>query len=94
MKKVFELLKKIPKGKVVSYKEISEKLKLNPREVGRILSKNEDLEKYKCFKVVRSDGGVGGYKKGVKEKIRRLKKEGIEVKNGKVSLRSFFKFLK
>lgn len=82
--KVFELLRKIHKGKVTTYKEIALKLNLNPREVGRILSKNEDLEKIKCYKVVKSNGKVGGYKLGIKEKIRRLEKEGIKIKKEKI----------
>lgn len=82
--KVFELLREVPKDKVTTYKEIASKLGLNPREVGRILSKNEDLEKVKCYKVVRNNGEVGGYKLGIKEKIKRLKKEGIKIKNNKI----------
>jgi len=82
--KIFKLLRKIPEGKITTYKEIGLKLNLNPRKVGRILSENEDLENIKCYKVVKSDGKVGGYKLGVKEKIKRLEKEGIKVENGKI----------
>ena len=82
--KVFKLLRKIPEGKITTYKEIGLKLNLNPRKVGRILSENEDLENIKCYKVVKSDGKVGGYKLGIKEKIKRLEKEGIKVENGKI----------
>ncbi len=49
---VFRLVQKIPKGKITTYKEIGSKLGLNPREVGRILSKNEDLKKLKTTKFV------------------------------------------
>jgi len=82
--KVFKLLRKIPEGKITTYKEIGLKLNLNPRIVGRILSENEDLENIKCYKVVKSDGKVGGYKLGIKEKIKRLEKEGIKVENGRI----------
>ena len=82
--KVFKLLRKIPEGKITTYKEIGLTLNLNPRKVGRILSENEDLENIKCYKVVKSDGKVGGYKLGIKEKIKRLEKEGIKVENGKI----------
>ncbi|MCD6274472.1 MAG: MGMT family protein [Candidatus Aenigmarchaeota archaeon] len=82
--KIFKLLRKIPEGKITTYKELGLKLNLNPRKVGRILSENEDLENIKCYKVVKSDGKVGGYKLGVKEKIKRLEKEGIKVENGKI----------
>ncbi len=82
--KVFKLLRKIPEGKITTYKEIGLTLNLNPRKVGWILSENEDLENIKCYKVVKSDGKVGGYKLGIKEKIKRLEKEGIKVENGKI----------
>ncbi|RLJ01715.1 MAG: cysteine methyltransferase [Candidatus Aenigmatarchaeota archaeon] len=82
--KVFKLLRKIPEGKITTYKEIGLKLNLNPRIVGRILSENEDLENIKCYKVVKSDGKVGGYKLGIKEKIKRLEKDGIKVENGRI----------
>ena len=82
--KVFKLLRKIPEGKITTYKEIGLTLNLNPRKVGRILSENEDLENIKCYKVVKSDGKVGGYKLGIKEKIKRLEKEGIKVENGRI----------
>ena len=39
-----------------------------------------------CHRVVCSDGRVGGFARGVKEKIKLLKKEGIEVSDGNVDL--------
>ena len=73
------LLRKIPKGKVTTYKILAEKLKLHPRAIAKLLSKNKHPDKYPCYKVVHSDGSIGGYIKGQKEKIRRLKKDGIEI---------------
>ncbi len=86
-KKVFESLKKVPDGKVTTYLEIAKALG-NPRlarHVGNLLNKNDDLEKIPCFKVVRSDGSVGGYVLGTDEKIRRLEKSGVRVKGGRVA---------
>ncbi|OYT43346.1 MAG: cysteine methyltransferase [Candidatus Aenigmarchaeota archaeon ex4484_56] len=77
--KIFDLVRKIPYGKITTYKEIAFKLNINPRVVGKILSENENLSKIKCYKVVRSDGRVGGYILGKPEKIRRLKEENIEI---------------
>jgi deoxyribonuclease V len=37
-----------------------------------------------CFKIVKSDGSLGGFGLGITDKIRRLKNDGIEVKNGKI----------
>jgi len=81
---IFELVLKIPKGKVTTYKILGEMLNIPPRYVARLLSLNKDLNKYPCYKVVHSDGRVGGYVLGVNEKIRRLEKEEIEVFNGYV----------
>ncbi len=72
--KVFEIVKQIPKGKTMSYKEVAEKAG-NPRAaraVGRILNSNEDLEGIPCFRVIKSDGKIGGYKLGVEKKLELL----------------------
>ena len=77
---LWQLLRKIPKGKVTTYKILAKKLKLHPRTIAKLLSKNEFPNKYPCYKVVHSDGKIGGYTpKGQKEKIRRLKKDGINI---------------
>ncbi len=81
---VFRLVQKIPKGKITTYKEIGSKPGLNPREVGRILSKNEDLRRIKCYKVVGTNREIGGYKLGKTEKIRKLRRQGIKIKKGKI----------
>ena len=88
MNKVFSLVKKIPKGKVTTYGEIGKALRIHPRVVGRILSQNEDLEGTKCYRVVRSDGSIGGYKLGRKKKIELLKKDGI-VFEKKINLKKY-----
>lgn len=92
MKKMQKLLLKIPKGKVTTYKEIAKNLGIHPRAAGRLLNKNPDGDTYPCYKVVYSSGGIGGYGGNVKEKIRRLKKDGIEIKKGKINKKFFFYF--
>ncbi len=87
--KVISLLLSIPRGKVISYSKMAELLGTSPRAVGRILSSNTVKEKIPCHRVVMKDGRIGGYKWGVDEKIRLLKKEGVIIKNGRVD-RSFF----
>mgnify|MGYP001581770614 FL=1 len=75
--KVYNVTKKIPKGSVLTYKEVA-KLAGNPkavRAVGTILSKNFNPE-IPCHRVIRSDGKMGGYNRGgVNKKLAILKKE-------------------
>jgi methylated-DNA-[protein]-cysteine S-methyltransferase len=73
-------LKKIPRGKVTTYKAVGKKFKLHPRVVGLIMSRNKHPESYPCFKVVKSNGELGGYSGecGVKRKAELLRKEGVE----------------
>lgn len=75
--KVYNIVKKIPKGKVLTYKEVAEKIG-NPksyRAVGNALSKNQD-KSIPCHRVIRSDGKIGGYNKGALQKKKLLKEEG------------------
>lgn len=53
-------LKKLGKGETISYKELASRVGSHPRAVARILATNKDKE-VPCFKVVRSDGKLGGY---------------------------------
>jgi O6-methylguanine-DNA--protein-cysteine methyltransferase len=92
IKKMQKLLLKIPEGKVTSYKEIAKQLRVHPRFAGRIVGSNPDGDTYPCYRVVYSNGRVGGFGGNVPEKIRRLKKDGIEIKNGKISKKFFFYF--
>ncbi len=83
--KVLSLTKKIPKGKITTYKAIAQKLNSKAyRAVGNALNKNKKPVIIPCHRVVNSDGSLGGYSRGVKEKIKLLKKEGIGVKNNKI----------
>ncbi|PLX22223.1 6-O-methylguanine DNA methyltransferase [Candidatus Parcubacteria bacterium] len=75
-RKVLDVVKKIPRGEVLSYKEVA-RLAGNEkasRAVGNILNKNYDPG-IPCHRVIRSDGSVGGYNRGKKEKERLLKIE-------------------
>ncbi len=86
-KKVYSLVRKIPKGRVTTYKEIGKQLGtkgLIYRAVGVALNKNPGLVKIPCHRVVLSDGRVGGYIKGVKEKIRILSVEGVLIREGRI----------
>ncbi len=83
--KCYELLKKVPKGKVTTYKILAEKLGTKAyRAVGNAMNKNPYAPKVPCHRVVNSDGKVGKFASGTKKKIQMLKKEGVEIKNGKI----------
>jgi methylated-DNA-[protein]-cysteine S-methyltransferase len=81
----YELLLKIPKGKVTTYKEMALVLGTKAyRAVGRAMAKNRDFVVVPCHRVVCSDGKVGGYANGVDQKIQLLEREGIPILRGKV----------
>jgi len=85
--RVLNLVKKVPKGKVITYKEIAEKLNTKAyRAVGNALRHNDQTIIIPCHRVINSDGTIGGYKgiKNSKEKIRLLKKEGINIRDNKI----------
>ena len=85
--RVLKIVKKIPRGKVLTYKKVAE-IARNPRAfraVGNILNKNRN-PKIPCHRVVRSDGRTGGYNRGTKQKILLLRKEDVKLENGKIVL--------
>ena len=69
---------KIPKGKVLTYKQVATKAG-NPnasRAVGAVMRKNYD-PKIPCHRVIRSDGSLGNYNRGgTKAKRILLQSEG------------------
>lgn len=77
--KVKNVVKTIPKGKVMTYKEVAAKAG-NPmafRAVANIMAANYD-PKVPCHRVIRSDGGLGGYNRGgIDAKRAILQAEGI-----------------
>ena len=86
-KKVYKLCRKIPKGKVSTYKDIGKALRKKGqiyRAVGNALNKNPFAPKVPCHRVVNANGSLGKFAHGVRKKISLLKKEGVTVKNGKI----------
>jgi methylated-DNA-[protein]-cysteine S-methyltransferase len=76
--KVHEVVKKIPKGKVLTYGEVARKAGSAGavRAVGTILSKNFNPD-IPCHRVIRADGKIGSYNRGgAKAKERILREEG------------------
>ena len=90
--KIYALLRKVPKGKVTTYKALANKLGTKAyRAVGQAMKFNPYAPKVPCHRVVASDGSIGGFSgtwdkesSEVKRKIAMLKKEGVAVKNYKI----------
>ena len=79
--KVWNYLKKIPRGKVKTYSEVAKSIgkPLAVRAVANAIGKNPLAPQIPCHRVIRLDGSLGGYsgKGGIKTKRLLLKKEGI-----------------
>lgn len=85
-KKIYEVVGKIPKGKVLTYKEVAS-LAGHPktwRTVGNILNKNRD-PKIPCHRVIRGDRKIGGFNRKIKKKVYLLKKEGVVIKRCRIA---------
>lgn len=92
---VLELCKKIPKGKVTTYKEIAIALNcpLAVRAVGNALNKNPELIKVPCHRVVCFNGHIGDYVNGQNQKAVILQSEGVEIIDDFIDLDKFgFRF--
>lgn len=76
--KVLNIVKKIPQGKVMTYKQVAEKAGAvgAARAVGTYMAQNKDTN-IPCHRVIRSDGKIGEYNglQGISKK-RLLQKEG------------------
>ena len=105
----YAILKKVPKGKITAYKEIARALNSKAyRAVGTAMNKNPYAyaargwaggkislsERVPCHRVINSNGKLGGFASGLKNKIKLLKSEGIEIKNNKIDLDKYFYKLK
>ena len=82
--KVWNYLKKIPKGKVKSYLDVAKAIgkRRSFRAVANAVGKNPYPSLIPCHRVIRSDGSLGGYsgKGGIHEKRRLLRKEKVYLK--------------
>jgi methylated-DNA-[protein]-cysteine S-methyltransferase len=81
--KVYSALRKVPKGRVTTYKELANAIGTKAyRAVGQAMRNNPYAPTVPCHRVVASDGTIGGFRgektgKEIQEKIAMLKKEGI-----------------
>ena len=81
--KVWKYLKTIPKGKVKTYKQVALGIRSpkSARAVANACARTPYAPKIPCHRVIRSDGALGGYsgRGGIKEKIRLLRLEKVEI---------------
>jgi len=90
--KALLLLRKMPRGRVVSYGELARACRTSPRAIGMIMKNNKDPVRYPCYKVIKADGSIGGYSKGIGKKIKLLKGDKIKIKNNRVDKKYFYVF--
>lgn len=89
-KRIYEAVKKIPKGKVATYGQIAA-MAGEPkmaRAVGNALHKNPDPDNIPCYRIVNSKGKLSGEFAfgGAGAQAKLLEADGIRVKDGKVDL--------
>ena len=89
-KRIYEAVKKIPKGKVATYADVAEMAgdRKMARAVGNALHKNPDPSTIPCHRVVNSKGELAGEYAfgGAWKQAQILESEGVEVFEGKVNL--------
>ena len=92
-KRIYEAVRRIPKGKVATYGQIAEMAgdRKMARAVGNALHKNPDPKTIPCHRVVNAKGEPAGeYAFGGEWKqAQRLMEEGVEIENGRVDLAKY-----
>ena len=80
MNNVLLVVKKIRAGQVLTYKEVATRAGNSKaaRAVGAILRTNYNPA-IPCHRVVRTDGALGGYNRGISEKQKILNKERLDI---------------
>ena len=92
-KRIYEAVKKIPKGKVATYADVAEMAgdRKMARAVGNALHKNPDPSTIPCHRVVNSKGELAGEYAfgGAWKQAQILESEDVEVIDGKVDLETY-----
>ncbi len=90
---IYEFLRAVPAGKVVTYGQIAEHFgnKNLARHIGNVLHKNTDGEKYPCYKVVNAKGFLSEHFAfgGMEGQRKRLEQDGISVEGNRVDLTKY-----
>ena len=92
-KRIYEAVKKIPRGKVATYGDVAAMAgdRKMARAVGNALHKNPDPDGIPCYRVVNAQGKLAGeYAFGGEwEQAKLLRADGIEVVDGAVDLSKY-----
>ena len=82
----YDLVRQIPDGMISSYGAIANALgdKVASRAVGHMMNQNPDADTMPCYKIIHSNGQIGGFGLGIDDKIRRLNDVNISVEKGKI----------
>lgn len=92
-KRIYEAVKKIPKGYVATYAQVAEMAgdRKMARAVGNALHKNPDPSTIPCHRVVNAKGELAGEYAfgGAWKQAQMLKNEGVESEDGKVDLKKY-----
>ncbi len=92
-KRIYEAVKKIPKGRVATYADVAEMAgdRKMARAVGNALHKNPDPGTIPCHRVVNSKGELAGEYAfgGAWKQAQILESEGVEVVDGRVNLEKY-----
>ena len=93
-KKVLAVTARISAGRIMTYGEVARAAgrPRAARAVGNILRENprpfykfqRRIQPIPCHRVIRADGKVGGYSGSPNAKARLLKREGIEIRAGRM----------
>ena len=101
-RKVLSIVAQIPTGRVMTYSSVAKKAGSPQayRAVGSILNRNyrdrksrlpiKEFEAVPCHRVIRTDGHVGEYALGGKEKEKLLASEGHVIDNHTIILPKYF----
>ena len=81
--RVWKYLITIPKGSVKTYKQVAIAINKpkSARAVANACAKNPYAPNIPCHRVIRSDGGLGGYsgRGGVDQKLKLLRSEKVDI---------------
>ena len=92
-KRIYEAVKKIPKGYVATYAQVAEMAgdRKMARAVGNALHKNPDPSTIPCHRVVNAKGELAGEYAfgGAWKQAKILKSEGVESVDGRVDLEKY-----